>query len=444
LGFVRPTILLPADIANQPDPGEAREVLRHELAHVRRYDDWTNLVQHLVRAIFFFHPVVWWIGERLSLEREIACDDYVLHQGGERRNYALILTSLASRLRPGTPMLAPGVSNNNSQLQQRISMILNTRRNSSPGLAKGPLATILTATGLVVTLGLCSGPRLVLAGPPPAAATGVAPSAEPDLVPASPAVPASGPVPAPPAIDSPVVASRAPSLVALGVDPGPKFKPEIPGPAPDEVSVPEAPEPPEPPTTPSMEYAPRIMKLPKVARMEKAGKTPKVSDSSDSDKNADGSIEDRLRRLEKMVRELMEQQEQKHSPGTIYFKDRGGDQAMAERQAARAAEQAQRAAEQAQRAAEQAKRIRELDAMREQDQQYKADLRESFDRHAVHLEALRKAREALGQELERLNRQIEKIEKEQQRSESELPRPRGDAGGSKLPASPAPTERARP
>jgi hypothetical protein len=262
-------------------------------------------------------------------------------------------------------MLAPGVSNNNSQLQQRISMILNTRRNSSPGLAKGPLATILTATGLVVTLGLCSGPRLVLAGPPPAATTRVTPSGEPDLVPVSPAAPASGSVPAAPT------------------------------------------------------------------------KTPKVSDRSDPDKNADGSIEDRLGRLEKLVRELLEQQGQKHSPGTSYFKDGGDNLAMAERQAARAAEQAQRAAEQA-------KLLRELDEMRQQDQQHKADLRKAFERHAEQLEALRKAREDLGQELERLNRQIEKLEKEQQHSESESPRPRSDAGGAKLAPSTEPTEPARP
>ena len=42
--------------------------------------DWTNLLQKLVRAVFFFHPAVWWIENRLSLEREMACDDMVLAQ----------------------------------------------------------------------------------------------------------------------------------------------------------------------------------------------------------------------------------------------------------------------------------------------------------------------------------------------------------------------------
>jgi len=80
LGFLHPVILLPAE--DRLDPAEAELVLRHELAHVRRRDDWANLVQHFFLAVFFFHPAVWWISRQLSLEREIACDDHVLQQSG--------------------------------------------------------------------------------------------------------------------------------------------------------------------------------------------------------------------------------------------------------------------------------------------------------------------------------------------------------------------------
>src|ERR1051326_4481708 len=69
LGFLHPVILLsPEDM----EPGEAEQILRHELAHVRRGDDWANLLQHFILADFPFHPAVWWISKRLSLEREIA------------------------------------------------------------------------------------------------------------------------------------------------------------------------------------------------------------------------------------------------------------------------------------------------------------------------------------------------------------------------------------
>jgi chromosome segregation ATPase len=239
-------------------------------------------------------------------------------------------------------------------------------------------------------------------------------------------------------------------VVAVGVDSGPKFKPENP----DEpatsvaVSAPEAPEPPEPP---DMGPGPKIKTTP---RFPKPGKMPKLADDPDA-RNGDGSIEERLRRLEKMVHSLMEQQGPRRSHGTMYLKDGDNDQAviveqqkleklkqLADRQGDLASEQrikqlterqVARANEQAQRAADQAKRAtKELEAMADQDQQNKGDLHEGFQRQ---IEALRKARESLSQEMEKLNRQIEKIEKEQQRSEKEPQRRRSEVGGPKVQAS---------
>jgi beta-lactamase regulating signal transducer with metallopeptidase domain len=424
LGFVHPIILLPGETASKTDLSEAREILRHELAHVRRYDDWANLVQHAVRAIFFFHPAVWWIGERLSLEMEIACDDYVLHQGGGRRNYALILTSVASRIHQRTPLLAPGVSNSNSQLQQRISMILNTRRNSSPRLAKTPLVSILTATGLVAALALYAGPRLVLAAAPVAGAAIESPGVVP-----SPAVAVAGePVPEAPVVVVAGPEPPAPGVVAVGVDPGPKFKPENPG-EPPSAQV----EPPEAPDLPLMPDPP-----PRVARAGRQGKAPRSPDGPDAADGKDGSLEERVRRLEKMVHSLMDQQGARHSRGMIYFKDGSAevgdlDQEKLEKLKQSVDRQSARAAEQAQRAAEQAKRAtKEMEARVEQDQLSKGEAREGFQKQ---LEALRKARESLGQEMERLDRQIEKIEKEQQRGDKEPQRRRSEATGLRLQAS---------
>ena len=163
LGFFHPVVLIPADLAGQPDLTEPQLVLAHELAHVRRYDDWANLFQHIIQAVLFFHPSVWWINKKLSLEREIACDDHVLHQSGGPRSYALVLASVAKRISQRAPVLAPGVWNSNSQLQQRISMILNTRRNSSPALAKARLASLISATAVIGVAALQLGPRVVFA-----------------------------------------------------------------------------------------------------------------------------------------------------------------------------------------------------------------------------------------------------------------------------------------
>src|SRR5208282_5537471 len=72
-------------------------VLLHEFAHLRRWDDWTNLIQKMVRALFFFHPAVWWIENRLAVEREMACDDAVLAETANPHGYASCLVSLLEK-----------------------------------------------------------------------------------------------------------------------------------------------------------------------------------------------------------------------------------------------------------------------------------------------------------------------------------------------------------
>lgn len=165
-GFVRPVILLPSAEVLSLSCRETEAVLRHELAHVRRYDDWTNLLQHIVQALFFFHPAVWWISKRLSLEREIASDDFVLEHGGVPRAYALTLADLAQRLSQTSSVLSPGISTSKSQLQQRIAMILNTQRNTSARLAGTRFGFITSVSAIIAALTLASAPRLVLAQEP--------------------------------------------------------------------------------------------------------------------------------------------------------------------------------------------------------------------------------------------------------------------------------------
>ena len=78
--ILQPAVIVPAWALHELSAEELHSVVLHELAHLRRWDDWTNLAQEVLGALFFFHPAVWWIGSRLSLEREMACDDLVLAQ----------------------------------------------------------------------------------------------------------------------------------------------------------------------------------------------------------------------------------------------------------------------------------------------------------------------------------------------------------------------------
>src|SRR4029077_10029977 len=88
VGVVRPVILLPEGIDAHLTPLQLKTVLLHEMAHVRRRDNVTGLIHRAVEVLFWFHPLVGWMGARLHDERERACDEDVLGAGIEPKAYA--------------------------------------------------------------------------------------------------------------------------------------------------------------------------------------------------------------------------------------------------------------------------------------------------------------------------------------------------------------------
>jgi bla regulator protein BlaR1 len=87
-GIFRPVLLWPHSISEHLDDSHLEAVLVHELCHVRRRDNLTAAFHMLIEAVFWFHPLIWWIGARLVEERERACDEAVLHLGSRRHIYA--------------------------------------------------------------------------------------------------------------------------------------------------------------------------------------------------------------------------------------------------------------------------------------------------------------------------------------------------------------------
>ena len=154
-GLGAPMVLLPRKLFGEFSESEREQVMLHELAHLRRWDDWTNLAERLLGAVFFFHPAVRWLGRQLRLEREIACDDWVLTVAEEPKPYALFLIRLAELLAaPKSSALAPGIWFDHAQLSQRIAKLLNPRRNASTrtsiGTVAGTVATLALAATVVI------------------------------------------------------------------------------------------------------------------------------------------------------------------------------------------------------------------------------------------------------------------------------------------------------
>jgi beta-lactamase regulating signal transducer with metallopeptidase domain len=156
LGFRSPAILLPAWAFHDLSTEELRPIIIHELAHLRRHDDWTNLLQKAIRAVLFFHPAVWWIDARLSLEREMACDDAVLATTGNARAYAGCLIDLLERgcARRGLTMAQAAVARARDA-SIRIARILRVGSSATTRVGRGALAI---AASLAVA---CAGFALV-------------------------------------------------------------------------------------------------------------------------------------------------------------------------------------------------------------------------------------------------------------------------------------------
>ena len=87
VGFLRPVLVLPSGLVERLEPQQLRAVLAHEMCHVRRRDNFFAALHMVVEAIFWFHPLAWWIGSRMVEERELACDEEVLRMGCEPSDY---------------------------------------------------------------------------------------------------------------------------------------------------------------------------------------------------------------------------------------------------------------------------------------------------------------------------------------------------------------------
>jgi beta-lactamase regulating signal transducer with metallopeptidase domain len=156
IGFGQPAVIVPAWCLRDLSPEELHAVVLHEVQHLRRRDDWTNLFQRVIAALFFFHPAVWWLERRLALEREIACDDAVIAETANPRAYARCLVSLAEKsyVRRGLAMAQAAVSRV-KEMTTRITQILAADRpahNATWRPAVSIVAIVLTAGGATVSV----------------------------------------------------------------------------------------------------------------------------------------------------------------------------------------------------------------------------------------------------------------------------------------------------
>ncbi len=151
VGIFKPMILLPPAALSGWSVEQLEMVLLHELAHVRRWDNLINLLQRIVEALLFFHPVVWWLSAWIRLEREICCDQIVVARTGNPRAYAETLASLALP-EPITRTGALAMAEN--RLVIRIRRILNLEDRSMYVSTKSFVFTSALLVAALIGVGL--------------------------------------------------------------------------------------------------------------------------------------------------------------------------------------------------------------------------------------------------------------------------------------------------
>jgi beta-lactamase regulating signal transducer with metallopeptidase domain len=152
-GLFRPAILLPERLLAELDDDELEQIRVHETAHLVRRDDIDLLIERSIEALFALHPVVRWITRRIDLEREIACDDFVVEQTGKARPYASCLTrvvEIAGGVR--SSIVAAAATEERSHLARRIEMLLDKSRHKGTRLLKLRLGLMVAALLLLTSV----------------------------------------------------------------------------------------------------------------------------------------------------------------------------------------------------------------------------------------------------------------------------------------------------
>jgi beta-lactamase regulating signal transducer with metallopeptidase domain len=147
-GLWRAKLLLPGEADNW-SPEQRKDVLLHELGHVRRFDCATQLLAQVACALYWFNPLVWIAWNRVQIERERACDDIVLNAGTIGSTYAQHLLQSAAAL-PALWFVTPALAMARpSTLESRLRTILDVKRNRA-GLSGG--ATWMTLAAMLIVV----------------------------------------------------------------------------------------------------------------------------------------------------------------------------------------------------------------------------------------------------------------------------------------------------
>lgn len=126
IGFLKPIILFPIGLISSLPIAQIEAILAHEIAHIKRYDFFVNIIQSIAETILFYHPVVWWISSVIRNERENCCDDIAIKLCMDRIAYSNALINI-QQLKASNSILAIALNGKESNLFRRIKRMNETK-----------------------------------------------------------------------------------------------------------------------------------------------------------------------------------------------------------------------------------------------------------------------------------------------------------------------------
>ena len=154
VGVFRPVLVLPEGISDRLPAAQFEGVLAHEMCHVRRRDNLAAAIHMLVEAVFWFHPLVWWIEARLVEERERACDEEVLRTAGDPQEYAEGIVAVCKLYLKSPVVCVSGIGGSN--LLRRVEAIMMNQGTRNLGLARKALLAAAGCVAVIVPLAVAT------------------------------------------------------------------------------------------------------------------------------------------------------------------------------------------------------------------------------------------------------------------------------------------------
>jgi len=149
-GVFRPILLLPEGIFDRLTPAQLKAIIAHELCHVRHRDNLIAAIHMFAETVFWFHPLVWWIGKRMVEERERACDEQVLRTMSDPKIYAEGILNVCKFYVAAPPVFVSGVTG--SDLRKRIEWIMSNSIPYSLTLGRKLMLAVVTTAAMTVPI----------------------------------------------------------------------------------------------------------------------------------------------------------------------------------------------------------------------------------------------------------------------------------------------------